>query len=110
MPRDSDILEMEQKIYLGGQISQKYKIFQDIARMTPQYAKPYFIIKNMDRWEKMTEDEVILEIIEFLGEVEFVNQCTELSKLSMVMGDTRKRINIKEGIDDLRHSEPDSST
>lgn len=104
------MLEIQEKIYLGGQISQKYKIFQAIARMTPQYAKPYFIIKNMDRWENMSEDEVILEIIEFLGEVEFVNQCTELSKLSMVMGDTRKRINITEGVNALRHSKPDSST
>lgn len=109
-PYNQDVIEMQEKIFLGGQISHKYAIFKDIARMTPEYAKAYFIIKNMDKWDKMPYDEVALEIIEFMGEVEFVRSCTELSRLSMIVGDTRKRINIKKGIDELRRVNSSSET
>lgn len=107
MPHDSDTIEMQEKIYLGGHISNKFQVFQKIARMTPDYAFAYLLIEKFEEWEKTgTDDEQIMkELLELLGEIELVRQCTELTRLSMVVGDPRKRDSFKRGMDELRISQ-----
>jgi len=107
MTRDKDELTQEQ-IFLGGQVSNKHNLFQEIAHLSPDMALPYYIIKNRPRWKKMRENgqgrEVRLEMIELLGAVEFMQSTTELTRLSMIMGDTRSKYKV------VRPTRPDSST
>jgi len=104
MPLDSDMLERQQ-IFLGGQISNKYKVFQQIAKMSPDYCDLYFLIKKMPEWEQeQDETKVILDMLEIFGEIDLVRNCTELTRLSMIIGDTRGRFQVKGVIDELRKS------
>lgn len=88
--RKSD-LELEQQIFLGGQVSDKYKEFMTIAKMSPDYAEMYLLLEKWDEIEKEPDDQkAILKIIEILGEVDFMRYTTELTRLSMILGETRK--------------------
>jgi hypothetical protein len=49
----------------------------------------------MSEWEKETDQsKVLLNMVELLGQVDFVRSCTELTVLSMIMGDTRGRYKV----------------
>lgn len=101
--------EIEQTIFLGGQISHKYKDFQDIARMSPDFAEIYMILKKLPEWEKMTDDmQLAMQIIEVLGEVDFIRGCTELTRLSAILGDYRKRYSMKDAKDVTKTASEDS--
>ncbi len=83
----------------------------EISRMSADYAEIYLLLKKMPQWEQETdEDKVLLELIELFGQVDFVRNCTELTRLSMVMGDSRARFHVKGVMDELRksgsHTEP----
>lgn len=92
-PNDRDILE--QQIFLGGQVSHQYEIFKEIARMSPDWAEVYQLLKKMPSWEKEPdEDKVVLAIVELFGEIDFVRSCTELTVLSMILGDTRSKYKV----------------
>lgn len=88
--------EIEQTIFLGGQVSNKHKDFLEIARLSPDYAEMYMIMKEMPKLEKMDDETCILRIIEISGEVDFIRQCSELTRLSAILGDTRKRYSMKD--------------
>jgi hypothetical protein len=110
MPLEKDIL-VQQEIFLGGQISNKHKIFQRIALMSSDYADLYFLVERMPEWEKQeNEDKIMLEILELFGMIDFVRGCSELTRLSMIMGDTRGRVSVKGVMDELRKSRSDSQT
>jgi hypothetical protein len=94
--------QIEQQIFLGGQVSNKLPDFKDMARLSPDYAEIYMFLKKMDEIDKMTDEGMILAIIELFGEIDFVRNCSELTKLSMIMGDTRGRYNVKGAMDELR--------
>ena len=87
-----------QSILLGGKISAKHKAFQVIARMSPDYADVYmFLIKILPNIEKGKDPlELALEIIETFGMVDFVRNTTEITRLAMILGDTRKMYSGKE--------------
>lgn len=98
---------LEQQIFLGGQVSHKHKAYQELAQLSPDFAEVYYLLKNMDRWDKEKDDTlVILEILELLGRIDFIRQTDELTKLSMILGDTRTRTNVKRVMDELRTTRP----
>jgi len=102
MKKPSDYL-LEQQIFLGGQVSHKHKVFMDIASMSPDYADIYFIMEKMPKWDaENNEDKVILEMLKLFGSIDFVRNCSELTKLSMILGDSRSRINAKSVMEQLR--------
>ena len=110
MPLQSDEL-VRQTILLGGQVSHKHKIFQELARMSPDYAEIYEFLKMLPEWEKETDQsKVLLDMLELLGMVDFVRSSTEITRLSMIIGDDRARVNMKKVMDDVRksgtHTEP----
>jgi hypothetical protein len=101
MPVERELIE--QQIFLGGQVSHKYEVFKEIARMSPDWAIIYELLKKMPEWEKEPDnDKVVLAIVELFGEIEFIRSCTELTVLSMILGDTRGRTNAKGVMDELR--------
>lgn len=101
--------EIEQQIFLGGQISGKYKEFLEIAKVSPDYAELIMLIKKMPEIEaEKDEEKQAVMLLEVLGMVDFVRGCTELTRLSMVMGDTRKRFSMKGLTDDIKSADRDT--
>ena len=98
MRHDKDELTAEQ-IFLGGQVSNKHRIFQEIAHLSPNIALCYYVMKHREEWKKKRQNgkgrEVRLEMLELLGAVEFIQNTTELTRLSMMMGDTRRKYNVR---------------
>lgn len=92
--------EIEQTIFLGGQVSREHPNFKDIARLTPDYGFIYLFLDKKEGF-RQEKDKVkrAKAIIELIGEVEFVRTVTELTRLSMILGDTRGRYSLK-GIKD----------
>jgi len=103
---------IEQQIFLGGQVSHKFKEFQEIAKMSPDYADLYFFIERMLKYEKEgepNEDKILLELLMLFGEIDFIRtSATELTRLSMILGDTRGRSKVKGVIDELRQARQNS--
>jgi len=112
MPWKDDKLIAEQ-IFLGGQVSNKHRIFQEISHLSPDTALPYYVMKHRKEWHEKRQngksEEVRLEMIELIGAIEFMQSCTELTRLSMIMGDTRQKHQVKGVMDELRKSGQHSS-
>ena len=107
----SDDFQVEQQIFLGGQVSHKHQEFKDMAKLSAEYAEVYFILKKIPEWEKEQDyTKVMLEILNILGEIDFLKSTTELTRLSMIMGDTRKHYSMKGVMDELRKSKPNTGT
>ncbi len=63
--------------------------------MSPDWAEVYELLKKMPEWEKEpNEEKVVLDIVELFGAIDFVRSCTELTVLSMIMGDTRSKYKV----------------
>jgi len=102
MKKPTDYM-LEQQIFLGGQVSNKHKEFMEIARMSPDYADLYMLIKRMPEWEKEpNEDKILLEILELFGEIDLVRYSSELTRLSMILGDTRAKYKAGDVMSELR--------
>jgi len=89
--RQKTDIEISQTIFLGGQISHKHEEYKRYARMTPELARVDFILTNLDDLLKKTPMEFVKAVIENYGITEGLRGFTELTRLSMILGDTRKR-------------------
>lgn len=91
---------VEENILLGGQISNKHPIFQDLAQIASNGFPWWFLKKSQDpEWKKKTVVEKVTDIIYVSGQIEFINNSSELTKLSAIMGDTRRRFSLR-GLND----------
>lgn len=95
-------IETGEYILLGGQISEKLKIFKDLA----QLADNAFIWAVLENYQKIKEQKTILDkakmIIYLEGQTMFMqNQTSELTKLSAILGDTRTKYSAKGLRDDI---------
>lgn len=93
MRKRSD-LEMEQQIFLGGQCSNKHEEYMFLSRMTPEDGLVYWILKDLDAIMKLKDKELVLNIMEKIGVTTGWGNMTELTKLSAILGDTRKKRSI----------------
>lgn len=96
MPRRNKTdLEMEQQIFLGGQISGKHEEYMFLARMPPEIGREYWILKELDDILKEKNPLKLAERLLFIfGVTEGLRSSSELTRLSMILGDTRKRTRI----------------
>ncbi len=103
---------IEQQIFLGGQVSHEYPVFQEMAKMSPEYAEAYELLKMIPDLEALKDDPIALclKLLELFGEVDFLRSCSELTRLSMIMGDKRVRTNVRGAMDELRKARSDSPT
>ncbi len=83
--------EIEQTIFLGGQISDKHAIFKTIALMSPEYAEMFIVLENIEKLSLDDPMKMAKDLIMLLGQVDMIKYTTELTRLSMILGDTRKR-------------------
>ena len=86
---------IEQQIYLGGQASEKHDDLKMLG-LLGSYGDIYTLIKH---WPEIVQiknkRERALKIIEYLGMFDFMASCTELTKLSAILGDTRKKYSLR---------------
>jgi hypothetical protein len=91
----------EENILLAGQISNKNPIFKMIAQMDKESGFAYHFIELIETLKQKTPKQKIMEILKLNGQVNFMNNCGELSKLAAVMGDSRQRSTMKGIRDEL---------
>lgn len=87
-------LEITQTIFLGGQISHKHQEYKRMARMTPEFARVDYLFQHLDELLKLGPMEFCQKIIEMLGITEGLKGWSELTRLSMILGDTRTKLSI----------------
>lgn len=86
---------VEQQIYLGGQASEKHEDLKMIG-LLGSYGDIYTLIKHYPEIMQIKNRRLrALKIIELLGMFDFMASCTELTKLSAILGDTRKRYSMR---------------
>lgn len=86
--------EIEQTIFLGGQVSNKHDLFQTLAMLSPRFAIPYMMMQKRKELEQKQGMERTEKILYYLGIAENMPNYTELTRLSMILGDTRKRYDL----------------
>jgi hypothetical protein len=93
---------VEENILLAGQISNKEPIFKMIAQMDYDNAYMYHFLDLIPQLTDKTKTpiEKMKLLIKLNGQVKFMTGCSELSKLSAIVGDTRKRYSSK-GLQDV---------
>lgn len=95
---------VEENILLAGQISNKEPIFKTIAMMDHENAFAYHLIDLVPKIKDMDTTNKVKEIIKLCGQVNFMSNCSELSKLAAIMGDTRRRFSAKKLKESLAHA------
>lgn len=94
----------EENILLAGQISNKEPRFKTIAQMDKESGFAYHFLMLFDEIKDKSPKEKMLEIIKLNGQINFIANCSELSHLAAIMGDTRKRFSAKNLADKLREA------
>lgn len=87
-------------ILLGGQISNKHKEFQVIAQLDPKSALFIGLLDKIKDGKERSTIDWAQELVMLKGQINFMAQCGELTKLSAIMGDTRKNYSSK-GLNDV---------
>lgn len=87
-------LELEQQIFLGGQCSGKHSEYLFLSRMTPEDGFIFWFLKDLENMMKKKGIALVLDIIEKIGITEGLRGSSELTRLSMILGDTRSRTKI----------------
>ena len=87
-------------ILLGGQISNKIPEFKTIAQLDKNSAFIVCFLEDLERILSLSPVDQVKEIIKLNGRINFMNNCGELTKLSAIMGDTRKSYSSK-GLKDV---------
>lgn len=97
--------EVEQTIFLGGQISREHKEMMMLAFYDPDDSFIIWFMENFERLETLDESNAMLEIIKTFGKIELIRSSTELTRLSMIVGDTTKKLDLRKEMDELRESD-----
>jgi len=109
MTKQRSDFSFEQQVYLGGLLSEAFKEYKDFAMMSPDNALVVWFLKNFEKLEGMKDEEALISIMEALGKIEYLSGVSELSHLSMKLGDTRQKRNIKgmkDALQKLRDATP----
>ena len=91
--RGSDI-DFVQRLYLGGRVSQEHDLFKKIAKLGYEDAETYALLEFFEWYDKHDEADLMTvtkTLIEFLGMARFLPYTKELTRLSMILGDTRQK-------------------
>jgi len=89
-----DDIAFAERLYLGGRISHTHPLFKTISKLGYEEAETYALLEFFEWWDKNQDVDlmvVIKKIIELLGMARFLPHTKELTRLSMILGDTRKR-------------------
>jgi hypothetical protein len=96
--------EIEATLFLGGQISRVHKEYKELAMLDPDSAFAKWFIENIEEIIHMEPQEALCKILFKDGQITQLSIMSELTKLSMIVGDTRERISLKGLRDELRQT------
>lgn len=89
-------LEFQEYIFLGGKISGVHKEYKEMARMTPETATLFCFLENIDEILKENNAfKLAKKLIHIFGIGEGMKGMSEITRLSMILGDTRKGHSLK---------------
>lgn len=92
MPRrDMDYLDFKRMLFLGGRISNKEKLFQTLAKLGYEEADMYALLEFYKWFEKQPDFDVIKvaqKYFELFGMARLMPTLKELTRISMILGDT----------------------
>ena len=89
-----DDLGFAERLYLGGRISHKHELFKALSKLGYEEAETYSILEFFEWCNKNPKADLMMvtkTMIEYLGMARFLPHTKELTRLSMILGDTRKR-------------------
>lgn len=95
----SDAFEFKQKVFLGGRVSSKHRIFQRLAMVGYEEAEilSFFEwLKYLGKHPNASFEKGIVKLIELMGQAHFMPTLKELTRVSMILGDTRKEVDYDE--------------
>lgn len=89
-----DPLEFKRYLYLGGRVSAKHRFFRDLSKLGYDEARKLAILKFL-RWyrkyknrKKIDKIKVFEKLLELKGMAELMPTLKELTRISMILGDT----------------------
>jgi hypothetical protein len=93
--------DAEERIMLGGKVSSKHQDFKKIAMMDPKTAFICLLLENLEELQTKNPLDQVTYLLELKGKINFMSTCTELTKLSAILGDTRQKYSQKGLKDEL---------
>lgn len=94
--------EIEQQIFLGGQISHKIELFKSLALLSPDFVTAYVMLTKQDEiMEQKTTKQKLEKMLYYIGLSRNMMNYTELTRLSMILGDTRRQYDMGKLKDEL---------
>ena len=86
MSRKRSDFEVYWQTLMGGEISHKFPDFQEIAKLSPDYAEVYIFLKKLDDIMKEIDPiKTLIKLIEMFGMVDMMRYTTEITRLSMIL-------------------------
>ena len=86
------------RIGLGAQLSQQHPDFRTLPLMTPELAQAWLFLDKLPKLlGKNNPIDFIKDLIKIIGETDNLYSYNELSRLSMIVGDTRKVFKVFSG-------------
>lgn len=96
MSYDDEILEFKRMLFLGARIAKKQPLFQKLASMGYEKAHLYAVCEFYKYFQEWKGNEVrdMIELYqkycELVGMAELMPTLKELTRISMILGDTRE--------------------
>jgi len=94
MSYDDEILEFKRMLFLGARIAKKQPLFQKLASMGYEEAYKYALLEFV-KWLKENREHtdmitVFQKLLEMKGMASLMPTLKELTRISMILGDTRE--------------------
>lgn len=80
-----------QTIYLGGQISHDHAEYKTFAMKDQDLNFAGWFVENFERLSNVSPEKAIIEILDTRAKLEYLKGCTEITQMSMKLGDKTKR-------------------
>ena len=93
MPRDMDVLDFRRMLFIGGRISNEQELFKIFAKLGYEEAEQYALLEFF-KWfiaqdlEKVDAVDIAQKYYEFFGMARVMPTLKELTRISMILGDT----------------------
>ena len=90
-----DIFDYKFMRALGGRISRKHPVFEILAMLGFAERETYSLMLFVEWLEKNPKAngfEIVKKYLEFYGNATFLRETNEITRLSMIVGDTRTEV------------------
>lgn len=110
MPRDMDVLDFRKMLFIGGRISHDQTLFKTLAKLGYEEAEQYALLEFF-KWfqaqdlEKVDAVDIAQKYYELFGMARLMPTLKELTRISMILGDTTDLRSFKKKKKEKKNSE-----